>query len=183
MSGSKRYLLDANVFIEAKNRYYGFNLCPGYWTALIAEHNNGRVLSIDRVRDELVTVRNEVDDEPDPLSDWAKNKVPDGFFKKTQDQAVINAFQGMVTWVNSEAQFTSAAKSEFASAADGWLVAYARVNGLVVVTHEEFAPDVKKKVPIPNVCLVFNVEYVTTFEMLQDLNVRFVLSTKRRRGK
>jgi hypothetical protein len=183
MSGSKRYVLDANVFIEAKNRYYGFNLCPGYWKALIAQYKNGRVCSIDKIRDELVKVRNEPDDEPDPLSDWAKETVPDAFFKKTQDQAVIDVFQEMVAWVNSEAQFTSAAKAEFASAADGWVMAYARVNGLIVVTHEEFAPDVKKKVPMPNVCLEFDVDYVTTFEMLEDLKVRFILSTKRQRGK
>lgn len=25
------FLLDANVFIEAKNRYYGFDICPGFW--------------------------------------------------------------------------------------------------------------------------------------------------------
>ncbi len=27
-----RYLLDANVFIEAKNLYYAFDICPGFWT-------------------------------------------------------------------------------------------------------------------------------------------------------
>ncbi len=25
------YLFDANVFIEAKNRYYAFDICPGFW--------------------------------------------------------------------------------------------------------------------------------------------------------
>ena len=29
--GAARYLLDANVFIEAKNRYYGFDFCPAFW--------------------------------------------------------------------------------------------------------------------------------------------------------
>ncbi|MBF0436614.1 MAG: DUF4411 family protein [Magnetococcales bacterium] len=24
------FLLDSNVFIEAKNRYYGFDICPGF---------------------------------------------------------------------------------------------------------------------------------------------------------
>lgn len=176
MSGSKRYVLDANVFIEAKNGYYAFNLCPGFWRALIAQHKRGRVCSIDKVLDELVHERDE-------LSDWAEGSVPDTFFKKTQDQAVIDAFQEMVTWVNSEAQFTPAAKAGFASAADGWLSAFAKANGLTVVTHEEYAPDVKKKVPMPNVCLEFDVEYVNTFEMLEDLKVKFMLGTKRQRGK
>ena len=26
-----KYLLDSNVFIEAKNRYYAFDICPGFW--------------------------------------------------------------------------------------------------------------------------------------------------------
>nr|WP_269633613.1 DUF4411 family protein [Pelomonas sp. BJYL3] len=25
------YLLDANVFIQAKNLQYGFDFCPGFW--------------------------------------------------------------------------------------------------------------------------------------------------------
>ncbi len=27
------YLLDANVFIDAKNRYYGFDIVPAFWAA------------------------------------------------------------------------------------------------------------------------------------------------------
>jgi len=175
MSGSRRYVLDANVFIEAKDRYYGFPLCPGFWKALTEEHKNKRVYSIDKVRDEL-------SDEGDELSTWAKDTVPKTFFKETQDQAVITAFQEMVAWVNFESQFTSAAKAEFASAADGWVIAHAKVNGMIVVTHEEYAPDVKRKVPMPNVCLEFGVDYINTFEMLGDLKVKFILSTKRKRG-
>mgnify|MGYP006298525777 CR=1 FL=1 len=29
------YLLDANVFIEAKNRYYGMDFCPAFWDWLL----------------------------------------------------------------------------------------------------------------------------------------------------
>jgi len=183
MSGGKRYVLDANVFIEAKNKYYGFKLCPGFWKALIAEHKNKRVLSIDKVREELGKPRKEADEEPDTLNEWTKDTVPETFFKRTQDQAVMDAFRKAVTWVNSEPQFAPAAKAEFASAADGWVIAYAKANGLIVVTHEEYAPDVKRKVPIPNVCIEFDVDYVNTFEMLNDLGVKFILSTKRQRGR
>jgi hypothetical protein len=176
MSGSKRYVLDANVFITAKNQYYGFNVCPGFWKSLIVHHEKKHVFSIDRVLDELAALGDE-------LSQWATGEAPETFFKKTQDQAVVDEFQKMVTWVNSEAQFTPAAKAEFASVADGWLIAYAKVNGLTVVTHEEYAPDARSRVPIPNVCLEFNVDYVNTFEMLRDLNVKLILSTKRPRRK
>ncbi len=28
------YLLDANVFIAAKNNHYGFDFCPAFWDCL-----------------------------------------------------------------------------------------------------------------------------------------------------
>jgi hypothetical protein len=112
----------------------------------------------------------------DQIADWIKLEVPDGFFKETKDQAVVDAFSDMVQWVYSQDQFVDAAKSEFASVADGWLIAFAAASSseIVVVTHEEYAPDVKKKVPMPNVCLEFNVNYCNTFEMLQRVGEKFV---------
>ncbi|MEO8495969.1 MAG: DUF4411 family protein [Planctomycetota bacterium] len=172
MSVSNRYVLDANPFIEAKNRYYGFDICPGFWTSLVTQHEAKRVFSIDRIRDELVQ-------QDDEIKQWIEDRAPQTFFKKTEVQAVVDVFQRMMNWVYSEVQFTDAAKTEFASVADGWVIAYAVVNGLIVVTHEEYAPDAKRKVPIPNVCIEFDVEYVNTFEMLRDLRERFVRSTKR----
>ncbi len=35
------YLLDANVFIDAKNRYYGFDFCPGFWDWVDLAHAMG----------------------------------------------------------------------------------------------------------------------------------------------
>lgn len=38
MIAEKVYLLDANVFIQAKNQYYTFQICPGFWESLIQEN-------------------------------------------------------------------------------------------------------------------------------------------------
>lgn len=170
MSVSK-YVLDANVFIEAKNRYYGFEICPGFWTSLVDLNNSKQLFCIDRIRDELVA-------QNDDIKDWVESRSPETFFKQTQDQAVFDSFQAMVNWVYSQSQFVQAAKTEFASVADGWLLANAHANSMTVVTHEEFAPQAKRKVPMPNVCLEFGIEYVNTFQMLADLKVKFIRSTK-----
>lgn len=171
MSGGRRYVLDANVFIEAYRKYYAFNICPGFWRALVRQHESKRVFSIDRVKSELTAGGDE-------LSDWTKHQAPDSFFKQTLDKAVQNAFSLMMKWVQAEQQFDTDAKAQFASAADGWVIAYANVNHLVVVTHEEYAPDVKRKVPMPNVCIEFGVDYCNSFEMLRDLKVQFVLKKR-----
>jgi hypothetical protein len=50
------YLLDTNVFIEAKNRHYGFDFCPGFWDWIDQAHQDGTVFSIDKVASELGAV-------------------------------------------------------------------------------------------------------------------------------
>ena len=78
-----------------------------------------------------------------------------------------------MNWVNASAQYRQEAKEEFARVPDGWIIAYAKVHGMTVVTQETPAPYVKRKVPIPNVCDEFDVKWKDTFEMLQELEVRF----------
>jgi hypothetical protein len=45
------------------------------------------------------------------------------------------------------------------------------------VTHEEYAPEAKRKVPMPNLCIEFDVEYCNTFAMLRELSAQFVLKS------
>ena len=40
-----KYLVDANVLIEAKNRYYAFDIAPGFWKWLNQAHAQGTVSS------------------------------------------------------------------------------------------------------------------------------------------
>jgi Domain of unknown function (DUF4411) len=169
----KKYLLDANIFIEAHMRYYPFDIGPGFWDALLAHHDKKRIFSIQQVKDEL-------DEGDDRLTQWANDTAPKTFFKKTADKAVVDWYKKIVQWVTQQPQFTAEAQAQFASVADGWLIAYAKSNGLVVVTHEKPSAQVKARVPIPNVCDEFKVEYLNTFEMLRELGVQLVLARSRR---
>ena len=75
-------------------------------------------------------------------------------------------------WSQGQAQFTTAAKAEFARVADGWLVAYALAKVCIVVTHEQFNLEAKARIMIPNACQAFGVKYVDTFQMMRELGVR-----------
>lgn len=172
MSAGKQYLLDANVFIAAHKQYYGFDICPGFWAALSSLNEAKRIFSIDKIKTELLATS-------DRLSAWVKNKAPKTFFKATADKAVLDAFREMANWVQRQTQFTPEAKAEFAAVADGWVIAYAKANGHVVVTHEEYRADAKTRVLIPNVCLEFDVDYCNTFTMLRELNVHFTLGKQK----
>lgn len=43
-----KYLLDTNIFIESKNRYYGFDIAPGFWEWLNRAMTNGDINSIKK---------------------------------------------------------------------------------------------------------------------------------------
>ena len=74
------YLLDANVFIQAKNLHYGFDFCPAFWDWLMQQNYAGRVASIEKVADELHAGGDE-------LAEWAR-KRGDGFFLRPDDTVV-----------------------------------------------------------------------------------------------
>ena len=48
-----KYVLDANVFIQAKNLHYGFDFCPAFWAWLEEQNAARKVASIEKVADEL----------------------------------------------------------------------------------------------------------------------------------
>ena len=158
------FVLDTNVFIAAHHDYYDPNFCPGFWACLEHFTQADRLLSIDRVRKEIQS--------PTELVDWTK-KASSKLFRSTTEIETVDAFKKMQRWVNTNDQFKTAAKDEFSRVADGWLVAYAKVNNAIVVTHETFDPNVKRRVPIPNVCKQFGVDVLNTYGMLQQLGVRF----------
>ena len=58
------YLLDANVFIQAKNLHYGMDFCPGFWDWLLEANADGRVFSVESVGDELQGVEDELSARP-----------------------------------------------------------------------------------------------------------------------
>lgn len=160
-----RYVLDTSVFIEAARRYYALDLAPRFWESLVEHARTGRVMSIDRVQEELGRGK-------DGLASWANERFGSAFVP-TDSPQVIAGYREVMEWVQSQDQFSDAAKADFASKADGWLVAYARASGCVVVTQEVLNPDVRRKVPIPNLCEAFHVHWVDTFTMLRKLGVRF----------
>lgn len=168
MSTDRPYMLDSDVFIAAKNSYYAFAICPGFWDSLIHHCHEGNIGSIDKVRSELLLGRKTED-----LVMWVKNEVPPEFFIDTDEESVADAYGQVMLWVQRNGQYLDYAKAKFATGADGWLVAHAMVNNVMVVTNEQPAPGSKKEIKLPDVCAQFNVSYKDTFAMLHDLAVRY----------
>ncbi|MCT7655416.1 DUF4411 family protein [Oceanimonas sp. NS1] len=158
------YLLDANTFIEAKGRYYGMAICPGYWRWILHSNEKSEVASIDFVRDELLAGNDE-------LKVWAQDNSH--LFLPVHDEITQEMFGKVSSYVMSNVTLKPGAAEEFLSGADPWLIAKAYSMGATIVTHEHYNPDIKRKVLIPNVCQYFGIQCIDTFELLHRLDAEF----------
>jgi hypothetical protein len=163
------YLLDANTLIEAKNRYYRMTVCPAYWSWVGRSHDAGVVSSIEPVGAELRRGNDE-------LAEWAKNQA--GLFLPVSDEATQQAFVQVAAHVASQvAVMKVGALEDFLDGADPWLIAKAiTTKDAVIVTHEQFNPQTRRKYSIPNVCQHFGVAWIDTFELLGRTDAKFVLA-------
>ena len=157
------YLLDANVFIEAKRLYYQFSLCPGFWDFLDRAFAEGQLLSLEAIKDELAGMG-------DDLSEWVEAR-PD--FWADTDAAVLTSLAELTGWVNRQ-NYYPAAIATFTSSADFYLVGHAAAHRHHVVTRE-VPSNAVKRVKIPEACVAMGVPYVTPFVMLRRLGARFNL--------
>jgi hypothetical protein len=158
------YLLDANVFIQAKNLHYGIDFCPAFWDWLVVQNTARQVFSIERIEDELKAG----DDE---LARWAAERDA-GFFVKL-DAAILPSLGKVSLWVSSQT-YEAAAVTTFLQVADFYLVAHALPYGHTVVTHEIASPSTKK-IKIPNACISLGIKCMTPYEMLRRERARFIL--------
>lgn len=158
------YLLDANIFIQAKNLHYGFDFCPAFWEWLLEQNAAGRVYSIDKVANELAAGGDE-------LAAWA-DKEGHGLFLPT-DAGIASSLTPVSSWVTGQ-QYEPAAVNTFLQIADFYLVAHALAKGHVLVTHEVASNSVRK-IKIPNVCAGLNLPFMSPYEMLRRERARFVL--------
>ncbi len=160
--------MDSDVFITAKNLCYAFDLCPGFWKILLYYHGEGRVFSVDKVRNELLVGRSDED-----LFQWVKNDVPGEFFLPVDTDELARIYTEIMMWVQCHPNYLDHAKAKFATDADVWLVACAQVRDATVVTNEQPAPAFRKDVKLPDVCDEFKVPRQNTFGMLRALGAQF----------
>ena len=159
-----KYLLDSNIFIEPKNSYYGFSLCPGFWDWLKTCQDIG---SISEVRKELL-------DGNDQLVSWIKKEFKPNRFYNISDIDIQECYHTIGDFIET-CSFETPVKQEFYNGADGWLIAAALAKKATIVTHERLDFNAKKRISIPYVAHHFSIKFVKLFDVLNEYKVSFVL--------
>ncbi|MFT4804711.1 MAG: hypothetical protein ACI9YE_001917 [Psychroserpens sp.] len=155
------YCLDANVLIQAWQKYYSPVLCPDYWKVLDELGTEGRIFICKEVYDEIVKTE-------DDLSKWLKeSNIP----VRNANESVIGSLKEIY---KTPVHLKLVDNTKNRSLADPWVIAHAMDSDSVVVTKEEKVTQANStKVKIPNVCDNMGVKWINDFEFVQELNFTF----------
>ncbi|WP_423917835.1 DUF4411 family protein [Candidatus Poriferisodalis sp.] len=124
----------------------------------------GTVCSVEAVFHELI-------EGGDDLAQWARDHRS-FFLPPTADD--IESIAAVNRWANDSPNYEAAAKTDFARAADSFLLGQALAGSHTVVTHETIR-DSRRKIKIPNAAAALEVRVINPFQMLLAMRARFVL--------
>ena len=155
------YLLDSNVFIQAKNDSNDIENFSTFLKWLELKNQEGIVHSIDKVFDELQKGN-------DILTTWSRCEGKD-LFKNTEYPDIYPIIRKIHIWLKDQ-NFPEFKIKEFSDCADIWLVSHAILNNYTVVSLEDRISRGKIKIPV--VCDEFKVTCITTDDMLNLENFR-----------
>jgi len=163
MSTTKEiYCLDANVLIEAWQKYYSPKFCTDYWNILNVQGIQGRIFIPEIVYEEITRTE-------DDLSKWLKeSKIP---IRKIDEQ-VTQCLQAIYSKNPLHKNLVDNTKAR--SLADPWVIAHAINEKATVVTKEEKVTALNSnKIKIPNVCDNMGVRWINDFKLIEELNIQF----------
>ncbi len=156
-----RFIIDSNVFIDAKNKYYGFDVCPGFWKWLLVKHEEGLLFSIDKVK-------NDINQGNDTLQKWIQFETPQGFFLGTESITNFELNEIRTKLEQADIRHDKSNKiDDFMGCSDPYLIAYARMTDYGIITLEKGGINHREKIKIPGVCELFDVPHKTSiFDLL-----------------
>jgi hypothetical protein len=161
---SNKYLLDTNIFIQAKNFRYGFEYCAAFWAWILEAHEGGVLFSVQKVKAEILR-----GDKTEPLVKWTKDLPSSFFLEDLNDIGVMGHYRDLLTKVLANKNYMPKALAEFAAEdeADAFLIATAKHGGYVLVSDEEPAANARKKVPLPDAAKLIGVKTIKPYQLYQ----------------
>lgn len=159
---ANKYCLDANVLIQAWQKYYNPKFCPDYWEILIELGKQDKIFIPEYVSEEIVRTE-------DDLAMWLKgSKIP---IKKVSEQ-VANCLKTIYSSNPIHQNLVDNTKAR--SLADPWIIAHALHENATVVTKEEKVTALNSvKVKIPNVCDNMGIRWINDFQFIDEINIKF----------
>ena len=156
------YCIDANILIQAWQKYYSPNICPSYWELLNDLGKKGIVFIPELVYEEIKKGE-------DDLFHWLKkSSIPIRKIDESVTKCLKDIYQS-----NPDHKYLVSSNG-IHSVADPWVIAHA-LNEKAIVVTKEIKDFIKKptKIKIPHVCDNMNVKWIDDFDFINELNIKF----------
>lgn len=157
MPEKKKYIFDANCFIEPWNKFYSYTFFKPYWDEAIKSLCGDGLILIQR------EIYDEIFKKDDKLSRWFKQcnfSIIETDVDTTREVSQINEqFQGLVK------------ESKGRSLADPFVIAIAKREKATVVTMEDNGSASKPK--IPYVCHALGVRSINLYSFIEESGIKF----------
>ncbi len=162
---ANKYCLDANVLIQAWQKYYNPKFCPDYWNILVKLGKNGMIFIPELVYEEIVRTE-------DDLSKWLKgSKIPINKISEPVTICLQKIYEADPTHKNL------VDNTKARSLADPWVIAHALHENASVVTKEEKVTALNSnRIKIPNVCDNMGIRWINDFQFIDELDIKFQCS-------
>src|SRR5262245_12285721 len=164
----RRFWLDADVLIQSKNGLYSFEIAPPFWRFLDEQAKAGKLCSSTGIYNEIL----KREDKHDELAVWVKNRRTSGMFVEPV-RDVQTVYGQIADYIHEHYSERRAKAAEFLSGGDGWIIAHAKCDDGIVVSHESRVDRSSMTPKIPNVCTQFEVPCIGLAEMLTRLGFQF----------
>jgi predicted nucleic acid-binding protein len=162
---ANKYCLDANVLIQAWQKYYNPKFCPDYWKVLTELGKSGKIFIPEMVYQEIIRTE-------DDLSKWLKaSKIPITLISEPVTFCLQKIFAADPTHKNL------VDNTKARSLADPWIIAHAIHEKACVVTKEEKVSALNSsRIKIPNVCDNMGIRWINDFQFIDELDIKFQCS-------
>jgi predicted nucleic acid-binding protein len=159
---ASKFCLDANVLIQAWQKYYNPKFCPDYWKILIELGKQEIIFIPELVYEEITRTEDE-------LSKWLKaSKIP---IEKISESVTI-CLQKIYAADPEHKKLVDNIRGR--SLADPWVIAHAMDKNAIVVTKENKETALNsKRIKIPNVCENMGIKWIDDFQLIERLDIKF----------
>jgi hypothetical protein len=156
-----KYSFDASAILDAWIRYYPIDLFPSFWNRFEEMCKDGVGMAIE-------LIEREISKKDDGCIKWFKRRKMESFFHE-----IDNNIQNSVSIILKNTNYQRLVEDKRGTfAADPFVIAFAQVKNLIVVTGEK--PSNKLLKPkIPDVCKDMGIECINILDLMRLEKWRF----------
>lgn len=163
------FLIDTNSLVTPFSNYYPFDFAPSFWSQLEENIQNGNIVILDMVKNEILNGNDE-------LKDWMETISFNEIDRR--EKGIIAEYAKVLQYIQNNPCYKDSALTEWSKGtiADAWIIATAKVYGYTIITFEvgvKMNPkSPSKNAKIPDVAQYFDVKTENLFYLMRKLNFK-----------